>query len=419
MSGSNTVTTQGSSQPWSAAQPALKTGLQDAQSLYNSGAVGQAMQGYTGSTVVPYSDQTTAGMNAIQNNATSALANPSSSPSSAALNFDQSQFANGGLSGQQQNAGNYFGNLMDNGLSGQQQGASNYFGNLMGGNGLTGQQTAGANAFSQMMGNGGLSAQQQQAAGLMSKTANGDYLGQTSPQFQQLMDSAAQQTADQYNMAMSANGRLGSPGYYSKGLGQGIMNAELPYINQQYGQNLANQQAAQQNLANLGQQGMGNIAIGAGNLANIGQQGLTNTMGAASNFANLGQQGIGNSAGAASNLGNLGQQGVGNLRSAASSLPTDWTTNQLPATDLMKVGGMYEDLAGRTMSDQQRLATQAQQAPLNAVQWLNAIGSGAGQLGGQQSQSTAYPQANPFLTTLMGGLGVNSLLGNPLSALGL
>lgn len=61
-----TQTTVQNNQPWDAAQPALKTGLADAQNLYRSGVGSQA---YTGSTVIPFANQTTAGMNSIQGTA--------------------------------------------------------------------------------------------------------------------------------------------------------------------------------------------------------------------------------------------------------------------------------------------------------------------------------------------------------------
>ncbi len=60
-------TTTSSNAPWAPAQPVLQTGLNDANALYQSGVGGQV---YTGSTVVPYANQTMQGFGAIQNNAT-------------------------------------------------------------------------------------------------------------------------------------------------------------------------------------------------------------------------------------------------------------------------------------------------------------------------------------------------------------
>ena len=59
--GSKQTTTQNSS-PWPAAQPALKQGINAAQSLYNSGTGAKV---YTGSTVVPWDAKTQQGMGQI------------------------------------------------------------------------------------------------------------------------------------------------------------------------------------------------------------------------------------------------------------------------------------------------------------------------------------------------------------------
>lgn len=69
-SSTNKTTSTSNNQPWEAAQPALKTGIQDAQTLYQGGVGGDV---YTGSTVVPYAKQTTQAMDTIQNNANANL----------------------------------------------------------------------------------------------------------------------------------------------------------------------------------------------------------------------------------------------------------------------------------------------------------------------------------------------------------
>lgn len=299
MSGGSETTTQSStSEPWSGAQPALKTGLADATNLYKSGV---GFQPYTGSTVVPWSDQTMAGMGAIQNQATDALTgnNPAAKP----LDF-----------------------------------------------------------YSGLFDSGGLSADQSSVADMWRNAASGGEMGQTSPAFQTLLDKLAADAGNNVNLSMSANGRYGS-GMHTDQLATAVTNAEAPLLVDEYTRQLGRMDTAR------------------ANLAGIGQQGISNRMG------------------------------------AADALPGAWTTSELPATDLMKVGSMYEDLAGRTMADNQRIYQETQQAPLKAVEWLNAIASGAGSLGGTQSQTTTQPGTNPFLQILSGGVGLNSLLGNPLGAL--
>lgn len=104
-----------------------------------------------------------------------------------------------------------------------------------------------------------------------------------------------------------------------------------------------------------------------------------------------------------SNLFNMGQTGFGNLGTAYTGL-------QAPAQSLMQVGGMNEDLATRQMNDRLRIFNEQQNKPWENLSRLNAIASGAGQLGGTQTQS--QPGQNPFLTALGYGLTGAGLLGS-------
>lgn len=65
-----TVTTSGSNAPWSKAQPALETGLNEATNLYEAGI---GSQPYTGSTVIPYANQSVQGFDATENLANKAM----------------------------------------------------------------------------------------------------------------------------------------------------------------------------------------------------------------------------------------------------------------------------------------------------------------------------------------------------------
>jgi hypothetical protein len=104
-----------------------------------------------------------------------------------------------------------------------------------------------------------------------------------------------------------------------------------------------------------------------------------------------------------SNLFNMGQTGVGNLGTAYQGL-------QAPAQSLMQVGAMQEDLATRQMNDKLRIFNDQQQKPWENLSRLNAIASGAGQLGG--SQTTSQPGQNPFLSALGYGATGAGLLGS-------
>jgi hypothetical protein len=71
VSGDNKTTQTQTNEPYSAAKPLLDKGMGDALSLYKSGGL---VKPNTSSTVVPYAQQTTQGMNSIQNNANAAMA---------------------------------------------------------------------------------------------------------------------------------------------------------------------------------------------------------------------------------------------------------------------------------------------------------------------------------------------------------
>ena len=98
MSGDNTTTQTTSNQPYSAAKPLLNKGMGDALKLYNSDQ--GLVQPNTQNTVVPYAQQTTQGMNAIQDNANAAMA-----PGGFTEQF-QNIINNGGYNGQQMDAVN-------------------------------------------------------------------------------------------------------------------------------------------------------------------------------------------------------------------------------------------------------------------------------------------------------------------------
>lgn len=104
-----------------------------------------------------------------------------------------------------------------------------------------------------------------------------------------------------------------------------------------------------------------------------------------------------------SNLFNMGQTGFGNMGAAYQGM-------QAPLTDIGKLGGMLEDQANRTMQDKLRIFDSQQQAPWDNLSRLNAIASGAGQLGSTSTQT--QPGQNPFLSALGYGATGLGLLGS-------
>lgn len=104
-----------------------------------------------------------------------------------------------------------------------------------------------------------------------------------------------------------------------------------------------------------------------------------------------------------SNLFNMGQTGIGNLGTAFTGL-------QAPADGLFKIGQLNEDMYSRLLNDKLRIFDGQQQKPWENLSRLNAIASGAGQLGG--TQTTSQPGQNPFLSALGYGATGAGLLGS-------
>lgn len=146
---------------------------------------------------------------------------------------------------------------------------------------------------------------------------------------------------------------------------------------------------------------VGASASGAGRYGSgIHQQTLANTIGDLG--ARQYQSFLTRKDAANSNLFNMGQTAQGNLGTA-------YTGMQAPANSLMQVGAMNEDLATRQLNDKLRIFNEQQNKPWENISRLNAIASGAGQLGG--SQTTSQPGQNPFLTALGYGTSALGLLG--------
>lgn len=278
MSGDNSTTTTQNSEPYKAAKPLLDKGMGDALKQYNNGGLVQAN---TMSTVVPYAQQTTQGMNSIQQNATDAM-------------------APGGFSDQ----------------------------------------------FKSIIGNGGYNAQQMDAVGNTQQLANSSYDMNANPGFQDVLNQALDKSTYGVNQNASAMGRYGS------GTHQGVM-----------------------------QQEQGNLA------SRMINDDYNRYLGRRDN--------------AQTQLFGMGQTGMDNLNPAYASM-------QQPGQDLMQVGGMYEDLMGRTMNDQLRIANEKQNLPLANIQALLAAANGAGNYGTQTS--TAQGPNSTFSNIAGGALGLGSLL---------
>lgn len=466
--GSNKTTTTTNSAPWSAAQPALKLGLNEATKLFKQNPDGSY---FKGNTVIDWSNRTKQGMGDIQ-----ALANANR--------------GGNGLSGQYQNI------INQGGMNSQQQQAANALAGVVGGSGLTPQQTRAMQGMQGVVNSGGYNAAQNAAmGGLNNIIKSGGYnqaqnnalasLGNTmnqggynaamrgalggfqslannpfnaqqsaamqntqdlanstfdtnaNPAFQQVLKQAQDSARDSVNMSAGASGRYGG------GVHQGNLASEVgdltsrmvgdEYRNWQGRKDAANnnlfqmgqtgigtQLAAQGNVANLGQSAQGNLANAQNSMFNMGQAGLGNVANAQNSLFNMGQTGQSNVANAQNSIFNMGQTGQANRMGAAGnlyqmgqgaigSLNTAYQGMKNPAQDLMQVGGMEEDLATRQMNEKLRLWNDKFNAPWEQIGRLNAIASGAGQMG--STQTTAQPGQNPFLSALGYGFTGAGLLG--------
>lgn len=356
MNGGSQQTTQTTSEPWKASQPALKLGLDYATKAFKSDPTGKGTV-YTGSTVVPWSQQTKQGMNLVTSNA-------------------------GANTGGQGISGQYQDIINQGGYTDQQQQSANAMSGIVGGSGLTADQQGAMQGFQNLASNP-FNSYQQSALGNTQSLANSNFDINANPAFQDVLRQAQTSARDAVNMSAGGAGRYGS-GVHQGNLASEVGDLTSRMVGSEY-QNWQNRRdAANTNLFNMGQTGIGTQMSAQGNVANLGQTGMANRMGAAQNLYNMGQGAIGN-------------------------LGTAYQGMNAPAQDLMQIGAMNEDLATRKMNDRLRIFNEKNNAPWNQISRLNAIASGAGQLGG--TQTTAQPGQNPFLTALGYGATGAGLLG--------
>jgi hypothetical protein len=351
--GSSQTTTASTSEPWKPAQKPLKLGLDQATKLFNADKNGSY---FTGSTVVPWDQQTKKGMNFIQGGANANLAGKGLSGQY------QDVINQGGYNDAQLGALRVMQGMPQNGLSDAQTGA------------LGGLQALAANPFNSY---------QNSALQNTQNMANSNFDVNSNPAFQDVLRQSQDAARESVNMSAGGAGRYGG------GVHQGNLASEVGDLTSRM---VGNEYQNWQNRRDTANQ----------NLFNMGQTGIGTQMNANTGAANIGQQGIANQQNNQNAIFGMGQAAQGNLGAA-------YTGMQQPANDLMKVGAMNEDLKTRQMNDKLRLFNDKKNAPWEQIGRLNAVASGAGQMGGTQTQSA--PGQNPFLTamgygaTALGGLG--------------
>lgn len=392
--GSNKTTTTASSEPWKVAQPFLKKGLNQAGKLFDADPTGQKNV-FTGSTVIPWSSQT---QNAMKNVANTAYGNMGGRGTSGAF---QDIINQGGYNDAQRGAlGLNQAMMSGNGLNLAQEKALGLNQAMMSGNGLNSAQERALQGVQGLAANP-FNSYQRNALQNTQRDANSSFDLNANPAFQQVLQQAQGAARDSVNMSAGAAGRYGG-GVHQGNLASEVGDLTSRMVGNEYNNWQNRRDAANQNLFSMGQTGIGTQMAANTAGANIGQQGIANRMNAASNASAIGQQGIANRMGAANNVYGMGQQAIGNLGSAYQGL-------QNPMQDLMQVGAMKEDLATRQMNDRLRIFNEQNQAPWDQIARLNAVASGAGQMGGTTTQS--QPGQNPFLSALGYGLTGAGALG--------
>jgi len=258
------------------------------------------------------------------------------------------------------------------------------------------------------------------AAGYSSQLGYNNIKGGLSPQLQSVINNggynAAQQNALGGFQGLTANGGLNSAQQNALDNSKALANASWSVSPEL--QKIINQTNADANtnisLANSAAgrygSGLGNSAVAdavSKNTNNLLYSDLNNFNtrkdAANSSLFNMGQQGQQNLSNAYGNISNLGQTAFGNLGTAYSGL-------QAPINNLAQAGGFVDDYQTRLKNDQLRIFDDSNNKPWEQLAKLNAIASGAGQLGG--TQTTSQPGQNPWLSALGYGATGLGLLGS-------
>lgn len=248
-------------------------------------------------------------------------------------------------------------NLNGKGLSGQYQ-------SIINNGGYNSAQKGALSGYQGLAANGGLNSSQQSALNNTQQLANSSY--GISPELQKVLDAQSAKVTESVNAGAAGAGRYGS-GANQNLLAKNVGDLANSTIYNDYTNFLGRKDAANSNLFQMGQQGQSNLSNAYGNIANLGQT-------------------------AFGNLGNA------------------WTGAQAPATTLAQVGAGVEDQRTKALNDQLRIFSEQQSKPWENLSRLNAIASGAGQLGGTSVQS--QPGQNPFLSALGYGATGLGLLGS-------
>ena len=238
-SGTSTTTQATTAEPYKGAKPLIDTAMSDASKLYNKGIGGQT---YTGSTVVPFANQTMAGMN---NQMGLASNNVDGKGMSAPL---QDILNNGGFTDTQNKT-----------MAGM-------------------DQLQNSRALNDTINGDGLNSYARNAMYNWQKDANGQFDLNSNPAFQQVQQNAVDNASKSVNAQAAAAGRYGS-GVNQQVLGREVGNTAANLGYQEYNNWQSQKNQANQNLFNGGNTALANQSAAINTKAGL-QQNLFNAQNA-------------------------------------------------------------------------------------------------------------------------------------------
>jgi hypothetical protein len=437
--GGNSGSSTNTAEPWGPAQPHLENIMAQAASLYQQNAGGQA---FPGSTVVPFSPQTEAGLSGMENQAlggaplydqalqgfqrTLSGFNPGLDPALAAANSGPNPFtgAVGAAANQQVAPG--VAPFVNAGAA-----ANPYTGALA-------SSGAAPNPFLSTIGQAGSTAT---TAGMdtLANTASGANL-LSNPWVMQQFNQGAQGITNQVNADFNKAGMYGG-GHHEAALAGQLGNLYTSLAAPAYQQERALMEQSAANLGNFqandlsralqsagmgadawlsgaglnqaGLQAAGGLAesqagraLDAGNLwGNFANQDANRALTGATTQADLANQDAANRLSGASLAGNLWQQGNQDIFDTAQQLPGVYDYGSMPAQQLLGVGAARESQAGLELQDAIDRFNFAQQEPYQALDRYRAAIGELPLQGLGTSTTVNQSHTNPFLGALGGAAG--------------
>jgi hypothetical protein len=128
-------------------------------------------------------------------------------------------------------------------------------------------------------------------------------------------------------------------------------------------------------------------------------------------YGALGTTGFGQRREVLGDVFNAGQQQWGNIANLPGQLAAGYNTAMMPSQTLRTVGGEYEDLMSKNITDQRRIFDERQAQPWSQIAKLNAIMGGTGALGSQKQEISTAPGTSRLMSGLGGAIGGGSVLG--------